>query len=287
MRRFSSYGPIDKEVHYYAPREELIDFAYKQLMGDNPQKSGHYITVWAPRQCGKTWTMQQILFRLQEDPRFDVLKINLEHLKYETDASLIMNIIAREIGERLNKPFPTVHSQFQFQEIFKKTSLAKPLILIMDEFDALCETAINSIVGAFRNIYTSRMDETAKPTGQKTYLLHAVALIGVRSVLGIENQTGSPFNIQRSLHVPDLTFTEVEEMFKWYEKESGQKVEKEVVRELYEETLGQPGLTCWFGELLTEPYNHDPKKPITMLNFRKAYAAAAHILPNNPHQQSQ
>jgi hypothetical protein len=281
MRRFSSYGPIDKEVHYYAPREELIDFAYKQLMGDNPQKSGHYITVWAPRQCGKTWTMQQILFRLQEDPRFDVLKINLEHLKYETDASLIMNIIAREIGERLNKPFPTVHSQFQFQEIFKKTSLAKPLILIMDEFDALCETAINSIVGAFRNIYTSRMDETAKPTGQKTYLLHAVALIGVRSVLGIENQTGSPFNIQRSLHVPDLTFTEVEEMFKWYEKESGQKVEKEVVRELYEETLGQPGLTCWFGELLTEPYNHDPKKPITMLNFRKAYAAAAHILPNN------
>lgn len=49
MRRFSSYGPVDKEVHYYAPRAELIEFAYKQLMGDNPQKGGHYITVWAPR----------------------------------------------------------------------------------------------------------------------------------------------------------------------------------------------------------------------------------------------
>jgi hypothetical protein len=65
MRRFSSYGPLDKEVHYYAPREELIEFAYNQLMGDNPRKGGHYITVWAPRQTGKTWIKknQEIFFK--------------------------------------------------------------------------------------------------------------------------------------------------------------------------------------------------------------------------------
>jgi hypothetical protein len=40
-------------------------------------------------------------------------------------------------------------------------------------------------------------------------------------------------------------------------------------------------LTCWFGELLTETYNHDAKKPITMYNFKEAYGAATHILPNN------
>jgi hypothetical protein len=86
MRRFSSYGPIDTEAHYYTPRKKLIERAYTQLMGENTKKDGHYITVWAPRQCGKTWVMQQVLFRLQKDSRFDVLKINLEHLKYETDA---------------------------------------------------------------------------------------------------------------------------------------------------------------------------------------------------------
>jgi len=64
-----------------------------------------------PGQCGKTWTMQQILFRLQKDPRFDVLKINLEHLKYETDASLIIDNIAKEIAEGLNKPYTAVNSQ--------------------------------------------------------------------------------------------------------------------------------------------------------------------------------
>jgi AAA+ superfamily predicted ATPase len=32
----------------------LIEFAYNQLRGEYPDESGHYITAWAPRQCGKT-----------------------------------------------------------------------------------------------------------------------------------------------------------------------------------------------------------------------------------------
>jgi hypothetical protein len=70
-------------------------------------------------------------------------------------------------------------------------------------------------------------------------------------------------------------------MFKWYEKESGQKVEEDVIQAIYDETLGQPGLTCWLGELITETYNPDLKNPITMFNFKEAYGAATHILPNN------
>ena len=77
MRRFSSYGPVDIEEHYYAPRKELINRGHLQIVGENPERGGHYITVWAPRQAGKTGTMQQILWKLQKDDRFDVLKINL------------------------------------------------------------------------------------------------------------------------------------------------------------------------------------------------------------------
>jgi len=106
----------------------------------------------------------------------------------------------------------------QFQEIFAKPGLEKPLVLILDEFDAIKETGINAVVSTFRNIYFRRMDEADKPPDQKTYLLHGVALIGVRKVLGIENQEGSPFNVQRSIHIPNLTFAEVEGMFKWYER---------------------------------------------------------------------
>lgn len=48
MRKFSSYGPIDIDLHYYVPRTALIEQALTHLLGENSGKSGHYITVWAP-----------------------------------------------------------------------------------------------------------------------------------------------------------------------------------------------------------------------------------------------
>ncbi|MCU0288754.1 MAG: AAA-like domain-containing protein [Acidobacteria bacterium] len=284
MRRFNSYGPIDTEIHYYAPRKKLIEFAYTQLMGENPNRGGHYITVWAPRQCGKTWVMQEVLFLLKKEPQFDVLKINLESLKNETNIGAIIEAIGEEIGLGLNKTFTGINTQRKFQKIFNRDTLDKPLILILDEFDALSEKGLNTIVSTFRNIHISRMDEKDKTTEQKTYLLHAVALIGVRSVLGIENQTGSPFNIQRSVHIPNLTYDEVKGMFQWYEEESGQKVEEKIIQRLYDETRGQPGLTCWFGELLTEgyeEYTNDRTRSIGIPEFETVYSAAIDVLPNN------
>ncbi|MCP4216223.1 MAG: AAA family ATPase [bacterium] len=284
MRRFSSYGPIDTELHYFAPRQELIDKTYSQLIGGNATKGGHYITVWAPRQTGKTWVMGRVLMRLQEDERFDVLKINLEHLKTEKNVEEVIAAIAEEIGEGLGKDFSGVKSVGQFQKIFKKDILTKPLILILDEFDALVQESISALAGAFRNIYIKRMDEVNQPAEKRTYRLHGVALIGVRSVQGIENEKGSPFNIQRSLHVPNLTFDEVKSMFQWYEKESRHKVEPEAVQRLYYETNGQPGLTGWFGELLTEGFDGcvvDGNRPVDIEAFDAVYAAAVDILPNN------
>ncbi|MCP4218552.1 MAG: hypothetical protein GY765_28215 [bacterium] len=281
MRRFNSYGPIDENRHYYAGRKTIIEHAYHQLLGDTPLENGHYVTVWAPRQTGKTWVMQHILFRLRKDPAFDVLKINLETLKNETDPGTILSVIAQKIGDGLNKHFHDIDNQGKFEAIFKKNVLEKPLILILDEFDALTEKGINTVVSTFRNIYIQRLDERDKPAVQRTYLLHAVALIGVRSVLGIENRKGSPFNVQRSLHIPNLTHDEVKEMLLWYQKESGQFIEPEVIDRLFYETKGQPGLTCWLAELLTETYNKDKTTPITGKHFKLALKNASDILPNN------
>ncbi len=284
MRRFSSYGPVDKVQHYYVSRKALSEKAYAQLVGYHPDRGGHYFTVWAPRQTGKTWIMQQILSQLKKEPPFDVLKINLEHLKYEKDTGKIMEVIAGEIGEGLDKKFTGINTQAKFQGIFKKGVLQKPLVLILDEFDALSEEGINTVVSAFRNIYIKRLDEADTPTEQKTYLLHGVALIGVRSVLGIENDTGSPFNVQRSMYIPNLTYDEVKSMFQWYQKESGQPVTPEVVQRIFAETRGQPGLVSWLGELLTEgfpDYTPDLTRPIGMKDFNTVYTAATVALPNN------
>ena len=73
-------------------------------------------------------------------------------------------------------------------------------------------------------------------------------------------------------------------MFKWYERDSGRKVEQEVIDRLYYELKGQPGLTCWFGELLTEGFHeYDPskEKPVTMDEFNYVFMWATKGLPNN------
>ncbi len=279
MRTFSSYGAVNTELNYYVPRQTLIEYAYQQLL------DGHYITVWAPRQTGKTWVMQNVLWGLERDPqyeRFAVAKINLQHLLNQRDVNNIAQVIAQEIMAKVGKPGSAlkIETLQDLPLVFTREVLAKPLVLILDEFDALVEEAISGLAAMFRNIYINRQDQAHKTTTEKDYLLHGVALIGVRAVLGIENATGSPFNVQRSLHIPNLTFAEVESMFKWYEQDSGQTIDPAVIERLFYELQGQPGLTCWLGELLTETYNeHQPT--ITMHDFEIAYAAATNALPNN------
>lgn len=91
MRRFLSYGPINTKLHYYAPRKELIAGAYTQLLGENPEEGGHYITVWAPRQTGKTWLMQQIVKKIKEENNtFDVAILTMQSAKEEkTDKGVL------------------------------------------------------------------------------------------------------------------------------------------------------------------------------------------------------
>jgi len=106
---------------------------------------------------------------------------------------------------------------------------------------------------------------------RESYLLHGLALDGVRAVLGVASDRGSPFNVQRSLHVPNFTAQEVEDLFGQYQAESGQKVEPAVVREVFRMTRGQPGLVCWFGELLTEKHNPGSDQTIGLEHWRDVY----------------
>ncbi len=284
MRKFSSYGQINTKLHYYAPRKELIDSAYTQLMGENPDEGGHYMTVWAPRQTGKSSVLLEVTKKLKQNQNFDMAIMTLEGAKYATSAESVLHIFVDDLRYWLQTDFPEITSWKKFSELFTSAYLTKPLILILDEFDALEETFINKFASEFRRMYIARINEADKKSGEKKYLLHGLALIGVRSVLGIENQSGSPFNVQRSLRIPNLTYQEVDDMFKWYERDSGQKVEQEVIDQLYDETRGQPGLTCWFGELLTEGFEeYQPPKdqPITVRTFDRVYGAATAILPNS------
>lgn len=81
--------------------------------------------------------------------------------------------------------------------------------------------------------------------------------------------------------MPNLTVDEVRQMFQWYEAESGQRIDAAVVDRIFYETQGQPGLTCWLGELLTETYNLEKDQPLKIDKFEEVCAAALKILPHS------
>ena len=281
MRKFSLDGPVDTDLHYYVPRQALIDRAVHHLVGEDPTKGGHYITVWAPRQRGKSWIMQQAMWQLQNSPSvvpFDVLKINLEHLKMAADTVRVAQLITNELCKKLGLPPITIQHLSDFYAVFKRDVLRNPLILILDEFDSLTPQTINGLNSVFRNIYNTRRDQSGTST-KMDYRVHGMALIGVRSILGLDDPRSIPFNVQRSLQIPNLTFDEVAAMFHWYEHESGQAIEPAVIDRVYTQLRGQPGLTSWFGELLTETYNKQ-NPTITLHDFEIVEATASSLLPN-------
>ncbi len=284
MRKFSSYGQVQTNLHYYAPRTALIDLAYTQLLGEKPEQDGHYITVWAPRQAGKSSVMLEAVKRLQKHKEFEVVSITIESAKYHDDPGAVLHIFVQELRYKLERDLPKISTWEELPALFTHSYLSRPLILIIDEFDALHEEFINKFASEFRKIATDRATQTTRKTSEKAYLLHGLALIGVRSVLGIENISGSPFNVQRSIHIPNLTFEDVKGMFDWYTEESEQAVEPGIVRRIYDETQGQPGLVCWLGEVLTEgaeEYIPPQDGPLTMKDFELAFLWAAKALPNS------
>ena len=278
MREFCSYGPVDREEHFSVDRRELVQRCVSQLVGA-PGKGGHYFTIWAPRQCGKTWLMREACAEIgrRSADQFLVATTSVEGMViYDNDpAEAFLKRVPRWIAQTFDIDLPEEPPDWDsFQDIFstKRGLFDRPVILAVDEFDKLPPHVIDRLVSAFRDMYLRR----------SAFCLHGLALIGVRAVLGVESRRGSPFNIQRSLHVPRFSEDEGTELFRQYQDESGQRVEPEVVAEVYRVTRGQPGLVCWFGELMAkDEYNPGVDRPIDLPVWRLVYCSACQVEWNN------
>ena len=277
MRQFHSYGPVDCEEHYCVERKTLVQQCTDQLIG-HPEKGGHYFTIWAPRQTGKTWIINQSAKCLKSfySDSFIVADLSMQQyeiLQQSDPIESFFKIWKNAIYDKLDIDTGKIDDWNNWLNLFKKKSglLTKKMILFIDEFDKLHNEVIDKVVSMFRHMYLSRNE----------YLLHGLSLVGVRAVMGIDSKKGSPFNVQRSVHIPNLTVDEVKQMFDDYQSESLQNIDPKVVQQIFETTNGQPGLIGWFGELLTKKYNETPQKSINMKLWKKVYKRSIHIEHNN------
>lgn len=280
MRHFSSYGPVEPKAHFAVPRTELVDRCVAQLIGQPNEPQGHYFTIWGPRQTGKTWIMRQAIDAIREryGERFVVGVITLQSIVERDDAEQALASFLEQVPQLFWEGFDckldvAPRTQADWLKLFARENgvFDRPMILLLDEFDSLPPKLIDRLVASFRKMYLTR----------DRYWLHGLPLVGVRSVLGVDSSRGSPFNVQRSLQIPNLTYDEVVELFRQYQAESQQIVAPNVVDAVYESTRGQPGLVSWFGELLTEKYNPGQNKPIEIKTWHYVFSRALAVEFNN------
>lgn len=117
-RTFSSYGPVSTESNYYVPRKELIEKVHQNLMGDNPEEGGHYFTVWAPRQTGKTWVVFQVCQKIESEGIYDVAYISMGRFKEVNSYEEIIEGFIIRINQLLQVNLPIVNNWHKLQSLF-------------------------------------------------------------------------------------------------------------------------------------------------------------------------
>ena len=128
--------------------------------------------------------------------------------------------------------------------------LPKPIVLIIDEIDALVGDSLVSILRQIRSGYTDR--PAAFP--------QSIILCGVRDVrdyrIVLSNQDiitgGSAFNIKaKSLRLGNFTKEEIHELYMQHTRETGQEFDEACFPMIWEATEGQPWLVNALGAEVT------------------------------------
>ena len=256
VRTFNTEGPVVAADHYHIPPLERIDLA--AVLGLIRDKK--YFVLHAPRQTGKTSALL-------------VLRDLLNGGAHGDFRCVYANVEAGQaMRENVAEAMRTVLSQFalrasltlgddSLERIWRAAMSSagpggalsvtlsrwaaadrKPLVLLIDEIDALVGDTLLSVLRQLRSGYDQRPE--AFP--------HSIVLCGVRDVRDYRIHSsaedrmvlgGSAFNIKaKSLRLGDFSEQEVRELLAQHTAATGQAFAEEAVRLILTRTAGQPWL---------------------------------------------
>jgi len=241
-----------------------------------------YFILHAPRQTGKTTTMIEFAEKLNAEGDYIALYINIEAGQaVRNDVDKVNGIIIRAFRTRARVHLPKQYQPsaecyqdtVEFGEFLSRwcLELPKPLVVFMDEVDALIGDSLLSVLRQLRNGYDMR--PKAFP--------HAMCLISLRDIrdyriFSTETQKyvigGSAFNIkEKSCTIDYFTREQVYELFQQHTKVTGQKFNKDALDLIYDNTLGQPWLVNALGrELCFEEHAPPREHTITVDDVKNA-----------------
>ena len=256
MRSFNTTGPVVPADHYCIPPLERLDL--DDVLGLIRDK--RYFVLHAPRQTGKT----SILLALQHllnsgaagDYRCVYANVEVGQAGRE-DTGRSMRAVLDELATRarlslhddfVDSTWPDVLSRSgpdaALRQVLVRWSQAdaRPLVLLLDEIDALVGDTLLSVLRQLRSGYDLR--PAAFP--------QSVVLCGVRDVRDYRIRStaeeavvagGSAFNVKAaSLRLGDFSRDEVLALIGQHTAETGQAFTTEALETVWRQTLGQPWL---------------------------------------------
>ena len=253
MRFFNTTGPIEPDRHYCVPPLERVDLPEIHTL----VQQRRYFVLHAPRQTGKTSTLLALKAWLNDKGDCECVYANFEAGQAAgEDTEQAMRAVLGELASRARaegSAFP--HAAWSrilaeagpfgaLAEVLTEWSRAatKPLVLLIDEVDALIGDTLLAVLRQLRSRYDRRPLEFPQ----------SVLLCGVRDVRdyrirsGSTNEIvagGSAFNVKaKSLRLGDFSQGDVHSLLEQHRQESGQRFTAAAQETIWEQTQGQPWL---------------------------------------------
>lgn len=261
---FNTAGPIQPDIHYQVEPLSRIDLEeMEQLIYQRK-----YFILHAPRQTGKTSCLLALRDYLNARGEFIAVYANVEagqamRNQVEEVVKTTAGTIAAEARLILNSELPNdvlrkvVRDETTTGSNMLTTFLAalcealdRPLVLFIDEIDALVGDSLVSVLRQIRAGYANR----------PAHFPQTIILCGIRDVrdyrIVLSNQDivtgGSAFNIKaESLHLGNFSKEEIRELYMQHTAATGQEFDEACFPLIWEATEGQPWLVNALGYEVT------------------------------------
>ncbi len=275
QRWFNTAGPCKSDIHYMLPTGDRLPSLTRLIAQQN------YFVFHAPRQTGKTTAMLALAKSLTESGQYIALIVSTEvgaafrHNPGQAEAAILdswRQSAQYELPMEYHPPTwsdTAAGARIQGGLADWARSLPKPLVLLIDEIDALQDEALISVLRQLRSGFPNRPDGFPQSIG----------LIGLRDVRdykvasgGSERlNTASPFNIKaKSITLRNFNLDEVRELYQQHTSDTGQVFTDHAVNLAFDLTQGQPWLVNAIAKEIVEELVEDPTIAITPDHINQA-----------------
>ena len=273
---FNTAGPIKPDIHYNVDPLKRIDL--DEILDLIEQQK--YFILHAPRQTGKTSCLLALRDYLNGQGDYIAVYANVEagqasRNNIEEVVKGVCQRIANELrlvlGNRLpNEVYNEVASESSYNELLTSflsrlsAELPLPLVLFIDEIDALVGDSLVSVLRQIRSGYASRPQ----------HFPISIVLCGVRDVrdyrIVLSNQEiitgGSAFNIKaESLRLGNFSKEEIHELYMQHTAATGQVFDEACFPMIWEATEGQPWLVNALGYEVTMKMKENRDRSIRII----------------------